>query len=72
MARLTIAFFCSGFGALLCQIVWQRMLSARRVLPEPRPTRHLAAAAGLSRFSKARQNDKPAEGPASPIRHHFW
>ncbi len=26
MARLTIAFFCSGFGALLCQVVWQRML----------------------------------------------
>ncbi|WP_165585274.1 fused MFS/spermidine synthase [Roseococcus sp. SYP-B2431] len=26
MVRLTIAFFCSGFGALLCQIVWQRML----------------------------------------------
>ncbi|WP_424814393.1 fused MFS/spermidine synthase [Roseococcus sp. YIM B11640] len=26
MARLTLAFFCSGFGALLCQIVWQRML----------------------------------------------
>ena len=26
MARLTFAFFCSGFGALLCQVVWQRML----------------------------------------------
>jgi len=26
MPRLAIAFFCSGFGALLCQIVWQRML----------------------------------------------
>ncbi len=26
MARLTVAFFCSGFGALLCQVVWQRML----------------------------------------------
>ncbi|MGG5818325.1 fused MFS/spermidine synthase [Falsiroseomonas sp. HW251] len=26
MQRLAVAFFCSGFGALLCQIVWQRML----------------------------------------------
>ena len=26
MTRLTIAFFLSGFGALLCQITWQRML----------------------------------------------
>ena len=26
MTRLSIAFFLSGFGALLCQIVWQRML----------------------------------------------
>ena len=26
MIRLSIAFFCSGFAALLCQIVWQRML----------------------------------------------
>ncbi|GGG50773.1 hypothetical protein GCM10010964_42560 [Caldovatus sediminis] len=26
MPRLALAFFCSGFGALLCQIVWQRML----------------------------------------------
>lgn len=26
MPRLATAFFCSGFGALLCQIVWQRML----------------------------------------------
>ncbi|MGX9962375.1 fused MFS/spermidine synthase [Roseomonas sp. F4] len=26
MPRLAIAFFCSGFAALLCQIVWQRML----------------------------------------------
>ncbi|MBL6455784.1 fused MFS/spermidine synthase [Belnapia sp. T6] len=26
MQRLMLAFFCSGFGALLCQIVWQRML----------------------------------------------
>jgi MFS family permease len=26
MPRLAVAFFCSGFGALLCQIVWQRML----------------------------------------------
>ena len=26
MARLSVAFFLSGFGALLCQIVWQRML----------------------------------------------
>ena len=26
MTRLNIAFFCSGFGALLCQVVWQRML----------------------------------------------
>ncbi|MBK1660959.1 spermine/spermidine synthase domain-containing protein [Paracraurococcus ruber] len=26
MPRLMLAFFCSGFGALLCQIVWQRML----------------------------------------------
>jgi hypothetical protein len=26
MQRLMVAFFCSGFGALLCQIVWQRML----------------------------------------------
>lgn len=26
MTRLSIAFFCSGFAALLCQIVWQRML----------------------------------------------
>ncbi|WP_376092234.1 fused MFS/spermidine synthase [Roseomonas sp. CCTCC AB2023176] len=26
MGRLAVAFFCSGFGALLCQIVWQRML----------------------------------------------
>lgn len=24
--RLFLAFFCSGFAALLCQIVWQRML----------------------------------------------
>ncbi|GAA0608388.1 hypothetical protein GCM10009416_51480 [Craurococcus roseus] len=26
MPRLGLAFFCSGFAALLCQIVWQRML----------------------------------------------
>ena len=26
MARLATAFFLSGFGALLCQVVWQRML----------------------------------------------
>jgi len=26
MARLTFAFFASGFAALLCQIIWQRML----------------------------------------------
>ena len=26
MARLTLAFFVSGFAALLCQIIWQRML----------------------------------------------
>lgn len=26
MTRLSLAFFLSGFGALLCQIVWQRML----------------------------------------------
>ncbi|MES2710760.1 MAG: fused MFS/spermidine synthase [Pseudomonadota bacterium] len=26
MGRLAVAFFCSGFAALLCQIVWQRML----------------------------------------------
>jgi hypothetical protein len=26
MPRLAVAFFCSGFAALLCQIVWQRML----------------------------------------------
>jgi len=26
MGRLSVAFFLSGFGALLCQIVWQRML----------------------------------------------
>jgi len=26
MTRLMVAFFLSGFGALLCQIVWQRML----------------------------------------------
>ncbi|MBP0446277.1 fused MFS/spermidine synthase [Roseomonas sp. SSH11] len=26
MLRLSVAFFLSGFGALLCQIVWQRML----------------------------------------------
>jgi len=26
MPRLLVAFFCSGFAALLCQIVWQRML----------------------------------------------
>ncbi|WP_207540149.1 fused MFS/spermidine synthase [Sabulicella rubraurantiaca] len=26
MTRLMIAFFLSGFGALLCQIIWQRML----------------------------------------------
>ncbi len=26
MARLAAAFFCSGFAALLCQVVWQRML----------------------------------------------
>jgi hypothetical protein len=26
MPRLGAAFFCSGFAALLCQIVWQRML----------------------------------------------
>lgn len=26
MPRLMVAFFCSGFAALLCQIVWQRML----------------------------------------------
>ena len=26
MARLATAFFFSGFGALLCQVVWQRML----------------------------------------------
>jgi predicted membrane-bound spermidine synthase len=26
MPRLMLAFFLSGFGALLCQIVWQRML----------------------------------------------
>ena len=25
-ARLAMAFFCSGFAALLCQVVWQRML----------------------------------------------
>ncbi|WP_374633912.1 fused MFS/spermidine synthase [Ferrovibrio sp.] len=25
-ARLAFAFFCSGFAALLCQIVWQRLL----------------------------------------------
>jgi predicted membrane-bound spermidine synthase len=26
MLRLSFAFFCSGFAALLCQIAWQRML----------------------------------------------
>jgi len=26
MFRLSVAFFCSGFAALLCQIAWQRML----------------------------------------------
>ncbi len=26
MPRLMVAFFCSGFAALLCQIAWQRML----------------------------------------------
>ncbi|NGM23853.1 hypothetical protein G3576_27860 [Roseomonas stagni] len=26
MVRLSAAFFCSGFAALLCQIAWQRML----------------------------------------------
>ena len=26
MVRLATAFFCSGFGALICQVVWQRML----------------------------------------------
>ena len=26
MGRLATAFFCSGFGALLCQVVWHRML----------------------------------------------
>jgi len=26
MMRLMVAFFCSGFAALLCQIIWQRML----------------------------------------------
>ena len=26
MARLKLAFFCSGFAALLCQIIWQRIL----------------------------------------------
>ena len=26
MTRLMVAFFCSGFAALLCQIIWQRML----------------------------------------------
>jgi spermidine synthase len=26
MRRLSVAFFCSGFAALLCQIAWQRML----------------------------------------------
>ncbi len=26
MIRLSAAFFCSGFAALLCQVVWQRML----------------------------------------------
>lgn len=26
MSRLAIAFFASGFAALLCQVVWQRML----------------------------------------------
>ena len=26
MPRLSLAFFASGFAALLCQIVWQRML----------------------------------------------
>lgn len=26
MPRLMLAFFCSGFAALLCQIIWQRML----------------------------------------------
>jgi predicted membrane-bound spermidine synthase len=26
MTRLMVAFFISGFGALLCQIIWQRML----------------------------------------------
>ena len=26
MLRLQSAFFCTGFAALLCQIVWQRML----------------------------------------------
>ena len=25
-ARLAAAFFCSGFAALLCQVIWQRML----------------------------------------------
>ena len=26
MPRLILAFFCSGFAALLCQTTWQRML----------------------------------------------
>ena len=26
MSRLAVAFFATGFAALLCQIVWQRML----------------------------------------------
>ncbi len=26
LRRLMLAFFCSGFGSLLCQIIWQRML----------------------------------------------
>ncbi|HZF76645.1 MAG TPA: fused MFS/spermidine synthase [Acetobacteraceae bacterium] len=26
MKRLSVGFFCTGFAALLCQIVWQRML----------------------------------------------
>jgi spermidine synthase len=26
MRRLQIAFFCTGFAALVCQVVWQRML----------------------------------------------
>ncbi|MDB5374915.1 MAG: spermidine synthase [Belnapia sp.] len=26
MPRLALAFFCSGFSALMCQVVWQRML----------------------------------------------